>query len=245
MLMKNPKVIYSQYYDHPYRSALRAPDDFSKRWWENKAEYEHAHMRDSGHEGITGSIWFTREKRTGKLVISFDSMQKQIDLMRKYGLDKCPIPCGMGTGALYSYYMNGAIMGSHITLVKMTPEKFFEDMTDITQLIENEARRRGWPELLYYPVDEPSSQKNSVDFMVKVLKAIKKVPGVRTYVTANPTSEFYAPMMPYTDVWSCQPYSIPKAQAEKDMKKRPDLNIGAIPTTFPEKMTTLFPSAPV
>ena len=229
MLMKNPNVIYAQYYDHPYRSASRAPDDFSKRWWENKAEYEHAHMRDSGHEGITGSIWFTREKKTGKLVISFDAMQKQIDLMRKYGLDKCPIPCGMGTSSLYAYYMNGALMGSHITRVKMPPKKFFEDMTAITRLIENEARRRGWPELLYYPIDEPSGQKNSVDFMVEVLKAIKKVPGVRTYVTANPAADAYAPLKPHVDVWSCQPYSIPKAQAEKNMKKEPGLEYWSYP----------------
>ena len=228
-LVKNPHVIFAQYYDHPYKKVARAKDDFSRQWWEKRAEYEHAHMRDSGHEGITGSIWFTRDRRSGKLILNFDAMQKQIDLMRKYGMGKFPIPCGMGTSSLYAYYMKGALMGSHITRVKMPPKKFFDDFTAITQLIENEARRRGWPELLYYPIDEPSSQANSVEFMVEILKAIKKVPGVRTYVTANPAASAYAPMKPYVDVWSCQPFSIPKKQAEADMKRRPGLEYWSYP----------------
>ena len=81
-LVKNPNVIFAQYYDHPYTKAARAKDDFSRQWWEQRAEYEHAHMRDSGHEGITGSIWFSRDRRSGKLILNFDAMQKQIDLMR-------------------------------------------------------------------------------------------------------------------------------------------------------------------
>ena len=228
-LLKNPNVTFAQYYHHPYRNAGRAPDDFSRQWWEQRAEYEHAHMRDSGHEGITGSIWFTRDRQSGQIILDFDLMQKQVDLMRKYGMGKFPIPCGMGTSSLYSYYMNKALMGSHITKVKMPPKKYFDDITLITQMIENEARRRGWPELLYYPVDEPSTQSNSVAFMVEVLKAIKKVPGVRTYVTANPAASAFAPMAPYVDVWCCQPFSIPKKQAEENMKKRPGLEYWSYP----------------
>lgn len=228
-LLKNPNITFAQYYHHPHRQALRAPDDFSRLWWEQRAEYEHAHMRDSGHEGITGSIWFTRDRQSGQIILDFDLMQKQVDLMRKYGMGKFPIPCGMGTSSLYSYYMNKALMGSHITKVKMPPKKYFDDITLITQMIENEARRRGWPELLYYPVDEPSTQSNSVAFMVEVLKAIKKVPGVRTYVTANPAASAFAPMAPYVDVWCCQPFSIPKKQAEENMKKRPGLEYWSYP----------------
>ena len=44
------------------------------------------------------------------------------------------------------------------------------------------------------------------EFMVNVLKAIKKVPGARTYVTADPSHEQFAPMWPYLDVWCCQPF---------------------------------------
>ncbi len=228
-LIKNPHVTFAQYYTHPYSNAQRATDDFSRQWWQKKAEYEHAHMRDSGQEGITGNIWFSRDRKTGKLLLNFDNMQRQIDLMRKYGMGKFPIPCGMGTYALYEYYMNGQKMGSHIAQVKMPPKKYFDDVTAITRMIENEARRRGWPELLYYPVDEPSGSSNSVAYMVEVLKAIKKVPGVRTYVTADPAVGAYAPMRPYVDVWCCQPFSIPKAQAEKNMKKRPGLEYWSYP----------------
>ena len=50
----------------------------------------------------------------------------------------------------------------------------------------NHRKERGWPEFLYYPVDEPSTAPDSVNFMLKVLKACKAA-GVRTYVTADPT----------------------------------------------------------
>ena len=228
-LLKNNNVTFAQYYHHPYRNAGRATDDFSRQWWEKRAEYEHAHMRDSGHEGITGSIWFTREKRTGKLIIYFDALQRQIDLMRKYGMGSFPIPCSMGTSSLYAYYMKGALMGSHIARVKMPPAKFFEDITGIVKIIEQEAKRRKWPELLYYPVDEPSTQGNSVAFMKEVLKAIKKVPGVRTYVTADPSHRAFDPMRPYVDVWCCQPFPFPKEKVVSDMKKQPGLEYWSYP----------------
>lgn len=227
-LMKNINVTYAQYYRHPYRFTDRAPDDFSRKWWQQRAEYEHAHLRDSGHEGITGSVWFSRDHRTGKLNISFDYMQKQIDLMRKYGMGRFAIPCIMGTASLYNYYMKARV-GVHLSEVRMPPKKFFDDLTAITQLIENEARRRGWPEILYYPIDEPSGQPQSVAFMREVLKAIKRVPNVRTYVTADPAVPAYAPMLPYVDVWCSQPYSIPKAKAVADMKKRPGLEYWSYP----------------
>jgi len=86
------------------------------------------------------------------------------------------------------------------------PQSFFEEVTKMVQAIERERRARRWPEFLYYPIDEPSTQTASVQFMVGVMKAIKRVPGVRSYVTADPSHEQFEPMWPYVDVWCCQPF---------------------------------------
>jgi len=79
-------------------------------------------------------------------------------------------------------------------------------VTKMVEAIEAERRRRGWPEFLYYPIDEPSTHEDSVRFMVGVLRAVKRVPGVRTYVTADPTKDQFEPMWPVVDVWCCQPF---------------------------------------
>jgi hypothetical protein len=102
----------------------------------------------------------------------------------------------------------------------MPPDAFFDELTEMVRAIEAEARRRQWPELLYYPVDEPSTSSDSVAFMARVMAAIKKVPVVRTYVTADPEHEQFAPMRPYIDVWCCQPFSLGREAVLADMKTR-------------------------
>ncbi|MBQ7694390.1 MAG: hypothetical protein IJT50_04640 [Lentisphaeria bacterium] len=228
-LLKNDKVYFAQYYHHPYTSAGRATDDFSRRWWTDRAEYEHAHMRDSGMEGITSNITFTKDRKTGKFTIFFDNLQRQIDLMRKYNMGTMPLVCGMSTGGLYSFYFKNQVMGSHLSQLKMPPKAFFDDITEVTRLIQAEAKRRGWPELLYYPIDEPVPTGVAGHFMAELMKAIKRVPGVRTYVTAAPTTTGFEEMAPYVDVWCMQRFVVPKAEAEANMKKYPGLEYWAYP----------------
>lgn len=74
-------------------------------------------------------------------------------------------------------------------------------MTATVSAIEAERQKRGWPDFLCYPVEEPSADAAAVNFMVKVLKACKAT-GVRTYVTADSTHEQFEPLGPYVDVWS-------------------------------------------
>ena len=228
-LLKNDKVFFAQYYHHPFTSAGRAPDDFSRRWWVNKAEVEHAHMRDSGMEGITSNIVFGKNRQTGKFTIYFDNLQRQIDLMRKYAMGTMPLVCGMSTGSLYGYYLKGQIMGSHLSQLKMPPKAFFDDITEVTRLIQAEAKRRGWPELLYYPIDEPSPNGVGGRFMAELMKAIKRVPGVRTYVTAAPTTPGFEKMAPYVDIWCMQRFVVLKDEVKANMKKRPGLEYWCYP----------------
>jgi len=98
-------------------------------------------------------------------------------------------------------------MGSHMRLVTSdVPQSFFDEVTKMVEAIEREKKNCRWPEFLYYPIDEPSGHAASVKFMVNVMRAIKRVPGVRTYVTADPSHDHFNPMWPYVDVWCCQPF---------------------------------------
>jgi len=85
--------------------------------------------------------------------------------------------------------------------------------------IEAERKKRGWPEFLYYPIDEPSTSRGAIAFMIETLKAVRAA-GVRTYVTADPTNEGFAPLKPYIDVWCTQPFLPAREEILADKAKR-------------------------
>ncbi len=217
-LQKDRSIVYGTYYHHPYDMARRAADAFSRLWWTRKAEREFADMAAHGLNAFVSGI-SGRMAKDGRWVMDFDALGAKIDLARRHGFDK-PIICHVPTSVVWRKYMTGP-MGSHLRLVKELPPKgFFDDMTAMVKAIEAGRRRRQWPELLYYPIDEPGRGEAPIRLMVEVLKAIKRVPGVRTYVTADPAHEAFAPMRPYVDVWCCQPFSLPREEILADMKKR-------------------------
>ena len=215
-LQKDQSLVYGQYYHHPLRNIDSAPDAFSRAWWQHKADAEHADMREHGMNTVVlGLNGYWKERRW---IYDFDKLQRDIDLYRSVGFDK-PIVCSFPCESLYRKYMKES-MGSHLGQLKMPPEAFFEELTAMVQAIENEARRRQWPELLFYPVDEPSTSPDSVAFMTRVMAAIKRVPKVRTYITADPEYEQFAPLRPFIDVWCCQPFSLGREAVLADMKAR-------------------------
>ncbi len=216
-LEKDRSLVFGEYYRHPYDRAASAPDAFSRSWWLRKAELEHADMAAHGMNTFTMGLW-GRPRPNGRWRLNYDALAARIDLFHRYGFYQ-PFPLHIPTSVLYRKYMHSS-MGSHLRLVKMPPPKFFDDMTELVRQIERERRLRQWPEFLYYPVDEPSTRPESVQFMAAVLKAIKRVPGARTYVTADPTHEQFAPMRPYVDVWCCQPFNPDRKTILADMKKR-------------------------
>jgi hypothetical protein len=161
-LQKDHSIVYGIYCYHPYDSMMRAPDAFSRQWWRRKAEREAADMVAHGNNAIVAGI-SGRMDANGRWLIDFEPLAKKIDLCRRHGLDK-PIICHIPTEVAYSKYIKGG-MGSHLRLLKMPPKEFFDDMTELVRAIEAGRKSRQWPELLYYPVDEPLTAELSVRFM--------------------------------------------------------------------------------
>jgi len=216
-LQKDLSLVYGTYYHHPYDEARNAPDAFSRHWWRRKAEAEAADMAAHGLNAIVSGINGRMDDK-GRWQLDFDALDATLDLCRRHGLTK-PVVCHIPTGHIYAKHMK-ASMGSHLRLLQMPPQGFFDDLAACVRAIEAERQRRQWPELLYYPVDEPSESDLSVKFMVEVMKAIKRVQGARTYVTADPAHEAFAPLKPVVDVWCCQPFTFPRERILADMKER-------------------------
>jgi hypothetical protein len=216
-LREDPSKIFGIYYRHPYDQMASAEDDVSKEYFRRKAEMEHQDMVAHGTRNVVLSAWSPPADKDGKFAFKWDVLAAKLDLWKKYNF-KGPMVMGINTGGVYNKYMKES-SGSHLRGVKDPPEEFCREMTEMVKVIEAERKARGWPEFLYYPVDEPGADPASVSFMVKVLKACKAA-GVRTYVTADPTHEAFEPMRPYIDVWCTQPFAPDRETILADMKAR-------------------------
>ena len=206
-LQKDPEHIYGMYYRDPLSLLSDDNTPQANDYFRRKAEMERKDMVEHGmNSHISGVSGLSRGDR-GNWTMDGEETDRRIAFDRKYGLADKPLVVQFPVGWWYSKLVDPKGTGSHLRLVRPdVPQSFFDEVTKMVQAIEQTRQKYGWPEFLYYPIDEPSTNPDSVRFMVGVLKACKQVPGVRTYVTADPTHEQFEPMWPYVDVWCCQPF---------------------------------------
>ncbi len=216
-LEEDPEKIYAIYYHNPLALARMSKDKVSEQYWRRKATLELRDMARHGTRNFTTAIPASTSA-DGRISFDFDAFQEEVDLRNELGFGS-PIVLSIPTGSVYRKHV-GESYGSHLRNVEYPPEAFFDEMTMLVEQIERERKKRGWPEFLYYPVDEPSTDEKAVRFMVGVLKAIKGVPSVRTYVTADPTKSQFEPMRPYVDVWSTQPFLPDYETVTQEMEKK-------------------------
>ncbi|MCE5241428.1 hypothetical protein LLH23_23430 [bacterium] len=201
-LQEDPSKIYGIYYRDPLDDWSRATDEVSRAFYLRKSEWEMQDLVAHGTRNVTTSMWVAPEK-DGKFEINGDLMQMKVDRWRRYGF-KFPLVVGVNAGGVYRKYTNQDL-GSHIAQAKAPPPEYGQELTRMCQAIEAERVKRGWPEFLYYPIDEPGTSPAAIAFMIETLKAVRAA-GVKTYVTADPTNEGFAPLKPYIDVWCTQPF---------------------------------------
>jgi hypothetical protein len=216
-LREDPAKLFGIYYRHPYDLAATAPDEVSRQYFRRKADLEHRDMAAHGTRNVVLNIGGRLAASGGEFLFNWDLLADKLELWKKHHFAG-PIVMGVPTATLYERHLRERY-GSHLRGVKDPPDEFSREFTAMIRTIETERRRRGWPEFLYYPVDEPSTAPASVNFMVKVLRACKAA-GVRTYVTADPTHEQFDPMRPFIDVWCTQPFAPDRETLLADSRAR-------------------------
>jgi hypothetical protein len=221
VLQEDPKHTYGIYYYDPFRRAADAPDEISRQYWIRKSELEHADMVAHGTRNVTLDCWSGAADQNGEfegLATSFATLQSQLDRVRRFGFQP-PFMVSISTESIYEKYMKTSLR-SHLAGVQMPAEPFFAEVTALVRTIEQERQRRGWPEFIYQPFDEPSSDPDVVAFMTRVFAAVKAA-GVRTYTTAAPQKPGYQPFQPYVDVWCTQTFLPEHDAVITDMQERP------------------------
>jgi len=206
-LKKNPEHVYGMYYRDPLSNVSEGNSAEANAYFARKAELERRNMIEHGMTShISGVTGLTRDDE-GNWTMDGAETDRRIALSKEYGLADQPLAVSIPVTWWYYKLVDKKGTGSHLRLVRDdVPQSFFDEVTKMVAAVQKEREKYDWPEFLYYPVDEPSTNPASVKFMVGVMKAIKRVPGVRTYVTADPSHEQFEPMWPYVDVWCCQPF---------------------------------------
>ena len=206
-LQKNPEHVYGMYYRDPLSNVHQGSSPEANEYFRRKAELERQDMVAHGMNSHISGVSGLERDDEGNWTMDGTETERRIALDRKLGLAERPLVVSFPVSWWYSKLVDKKGLGSHLRLVRAdVPQSFFDEVTKMVEAIEREKTKYDWPEFLYYPIDEPSTSEDSVRFMVGVMKAIKKVPGVRTYVTADPSHDQFAPMWPYVDVWCCQPF---------------------------------------
>ena len=213
----DPSKLFAIYYQHPYDLIASAPDEVSRAYFRRKAELEFADMAAHGTRNVTLSCSASPADDQGNFKVNWDLLADKFALWRKHNF-RGPVVMSISTESVYRKHV-GESFGVHLRSIKDPPESFSTEITAMVKFIEAERKKRGWPEFLYYPIDEPSREPAAVNFMTKVLKACKAA-GVRTYVTADPTHKEFESMRPYIDVWSTQPFLPDRETILADMKER-------------------------
>jgi hypothetical protein len=206
-LRKNTDYIYGMFYRDPLGMWEPKGSVAENEYFVRKAELERQDMADHGMNTHVSTVSGLARDPQGRWTIDGADTERRIFLDRRFGLADKPLVVSLPVEEWYIKLVDKRGLGNHLRLVPAdVPQSFFDNITRMVETTEQERRLRGWPEFLYYPVDEPELAANPVRFTRDVLKAIRRVPGVRTFVTADPSEEQFAPLWPYVDVWCCQPF---------------------------------------
>ncbi len=217
-LREDPDKLYGIYYSDPLDRAVSAADEVSKEYFRRRSELEHADMVAHGTRNVTMSAWLREADAEGRFTADWTALSAKLDMASRFGF-RPPYVMGINTGGVYRKYMGKESFGSHLRGLKMPPQGFFDEMRRMAAFIEAERVRRGWPEFLYYPIDEPGSSEPEVQFMLRLLGAVQQA-GVKTYVTADPDNDSFKPLMPVVNVWCTQPFAPDRETIVSDMARR-------------------------
>ncbi|OGS22275.1 MAG: hypothetical protein A2252_06855 [Elusimicrobia bacterium RIFOXYA2_FULL_39_19] len=150
-------------------------------------------LADMREHGITGFNDFSISKTKN----SFEDADRYMENLKKAGLK----------GPVYLYY------GTEIAI---SPE-----FKDRLSNLKNHLKSANWPEVLIYPVDEPTAgTQATLDQCLIAMKTIKNIPGLKTYVTiTNNTDPKLDLVLPYTDIGPYNPNRTKLLEALEKTKK--------------------------
>jgi len=131
---------------------------------------------------------------------------------------KGPVPIVSTISSFYKKYVPGGVIGSHFKCSKYPEnDEMYVALEKAVRSFIAECKAKGYPEMIFCPIDEPRSQ--SAEFSAKVYAAFRRG-GAKTFITNDPTSGYSHFYYKYNsiDAWCSQAFAQPykKVIADKN-----------------------------
>ena len=135
------------------------------------------HCRDMRAHGMTTMglccpLGSTLSLREGKVHVDFDgtgTLEQALDIYKQVGF---PAPL--------VWLMGGDVGRWCLKQGTLESEAFARSYRQVIEAVLAERRQRGWPEIIFQPVDEPFEHTKRLSEAKRCLQILKQIPGVRT-----------------------------------------------------------------
>jgi len=152
---------------------------------ERLARADMSDFREHGFDLVLLNYYFdAKENPDGSFSYDLSKLARDLEYCRLLGSSAPVVLTLEYTCRNFEYRFAEAGQGQKHVPGTFSP-KAHKAIVGLVQCIRDEAQRRGWPRLYYYPIDEPGNNKteNRMLFARNVLSFVHEVPGCQTAVT--------------------------------------------------------------
>lgn len=164
----------------PERRGRKVPTEV-----ERLAQADIADYRDHGFDLVLLNYYFdVKENPDGSFTYGLSTLPQDVDYLKRLGSDAPVVIC-------FEYTCRNLEYGFAEPGKKHVPGTFspkaHKAIVGLVQYIREEAHRRNWPKLYFFPIDEPGNNKteNRYQFAENVLDFVHEVSGCQTAVTVT------------------------------------------------------------
>lgn len=164
----------------PARRGRNVPEEIDRL-----ARADLADFRDHGFDLVLLNYYFgAKENPDGSFSYDLSALARDLDYLKLLGSDAPVVICFEYTCRNWEYQF--AEPGKKHVPGTFSP-KARQAIVGLVRHIRDEARRRGWPKLYFFPIDEPGNNKteNRYQFAEHVLDFVHEVPDCQTAVTVT------------------------------------------------------------
>ena len=200
-LIRDPNKGFSAYYYSPKRHELVRSGKFTEDQAKDMQRREFRVMRDYG---FTRPPVYHFEYDGDRKKYIFPEWDFWKSLMDENGFTG-PMPVIGGSATWICSKMDGVKFGSHLVIEgdKLPSEEFYAELSRLCKDLKKKIDEGDYPEMVFGPLDEVSSQKEATDFGTRVYKTFQEA-GLTTYTTKEPMDPTFATYDPYIDIFASQ-----------------------------------------
>jgi len=134
------------------------------------------HLSDLRAHGMTTLALYGRtalkiHQTDNKLMINWDGQSSFEKYMQEYKRQGFTEPV--------LWLMSGETRNACLKLGKIESNEFANAYIDLIKQIQHHAKARGWPEIIYQPIDEPFEHEHRLQLMYRLSALLKTIPGLR------------------------------------------------------------------